>query len=327
MRPRWGQLGSLPGEDFAAASRMALSETPDPTHVPELPDRGAPAEMIGRTTAVLAELGLDLQPSGWRIAGGSGIDHRRARTLLRNDLEIFEEAAQGFTGEALISFAGPWTMAASVELPRGNKLLSDAGARRDLAQSLTAGIAELLAELARRLPQVRWRLQLDEPMLPAVLTGAVPTASGYDRYRAVPEPDAAQVLQELFAAMAPVSTMVHCCAPRFPWAALAGADAVALDAGRLTAADLDRVAGWLETGKELQLGIADTSVPDRLPSVDGLVGRTLELLRPLELGAVATRELVLTPACGLATWSPAVAAELLRRLARSCGPVAEELSR
>ena len=43
----------------------------------------------------MASLGADLQPAGWRLTDASGIDHRRARWLLAQDLDGLEEQADG----------------------------------------------------------------------------------------------------------------------------------------------------------------------------------------------------------------------------------------
>ena len=47
-------IGSLPGTRPAEAARMVAGELPDLAHVAELPARGPGADMIGRTTAMLA---------------------------------------------------------------------------------------------------------------------------------------------------------------------------------------------------------------------------------------------------------------------------------
>ena len=91
-------VGSYPGEDFDEALRIVLGELPDLPHLPELPGRGAAAGMVGRTLATIGELGFDLQPAGWRLTDASGVDHRRARSLLAQDLDQLEEQAQDFRG-------------------------------------------------------------------------------------------------------------------------------------------------------------------------------------------------------------------------------------
>ena len=147
-------VGSWPGDDaesYAEAVRVVLGEVPDLPYLPELPGRGAPAGMTGRAIAMVADLGFDLQPAGWRLTDRPGIDHRRARSLLAQDLDAARGAGAGRDAAAFkVQVAGPWTLAASVEKPRGDKVLSDHGARRELAQALAEGLATHLADVRRR---------------------------------------------------------------------------------------------------------------------------------------------------------------------------------
>ena len=53
---------------------------------------------------------------------------------------MLEELADGYTGPLKLQLTGPWTLAATVELPRGDKVLADHGARRDLAEALALGL-------------------------------------------------------------------------------------------------------------------------------------------------------------------------------------------
>ncbi|RYE76811.1 MAG: methionine synthase, partial [Myxococcales bacterium] len=91
-------VGSMPGEDVHEAIRVVLGELPDFPHLPELPGRGAPAGMIGRTVGAISDLGFDLQPAGWRLTDAPGVDHRRAASLLAQDLDALEELTQGYEG-------------------------------------------------------------------------------------------------------------------------------------------------------------------------------------------------------------------------------------
>ena len=170
-------VGSMPGTDVREAIRTVWGELPELPFLPELPGRGVTASMIGRTTAVITDLGFDLQPAGWRLTNAPGIDHRRAMSLLAQDLDALEELTQGYTGPLKLQLTGPLTMAAALERPRGDKVLGDIGARRDLAQALGEGIRRHLADVQRRVPGASLVLQLDEPALPAVLAGQALTAS------------------------------------------------------------------------------------------------------------------------------------------------------
>ena len=100
------------------------------------------------------DVAVDLQPAGWRLTDAPGRDARLARSLFRSDLDMLEEVAQGYAGPVKISVGGPWTAVAMMERPRGDRVLADSGARRDVAQSLADGLGELVAELARRLVEV-----------------------------------------------------------------------------------------------------------------------------------------------------------------------------
>ncbi|MCW2838110.1 MAG: methionine synthase, partial [Marmoricola sp.] len=152
-------IGSMPGEDLAEALRVVSGSLPDLPHFPELPARGAIADLTGRALAITAELGFDLQPAGWRLTDAAGIDHRRARSLLGQDLDVLEEQLQDYEGRLKLQVAGPWTLAATVEKPRGDKLLSDLGARRELSQALAEGVRVHLEDVQRRVPRAELVLQ------------------------------------------------------------------------------------------------------------------------------------------------------------------------
>ncbi|MEP6665027.1 MAG: methionine synthase, partial [Nocardioidaceae bacterium] len=95
MTNRATGVGSMPGEDFAESLQIVLGEVGDLPYLPELPARGVTAAMTGRTLAMISDLGADLQPAGWRLTDAPGIDHRRATSLLAQDLDALEEVAQG----------------------------------------------------------------------------------------------------------------------------------------------------------------------------------------------------------------------------------------
>ncbi|MEV4012256.1 methionine synthase [Nonomuraea angiospora] len=297
-------VGSHPGEDHFEAIRVVFGEVPGLPYLPELPARGVGADMIGRTAGLLVDLPVEVQPSGWRLTDRPGRDHQRAVDHLRRDLDGLEEVGHDYSGPLKLQVCGPWTLAGSIELKHGDKMLSDPGAVRDLTASLAQGVADHCADVRRRLPGVtEIVLQLDEPGLPGVLAGTVPTASGFGRLAAVEE---WRVEESMRSFDAPI---VHCCAPSVPFEVLrrAGVRGVSVDAALLRRRDDDSIGEAVEAGLRLLLGV----VPGRdvrLPGVGVVARPALDLWR--RLGFAPDRlagQVVLTPACGLAGASPAYA--------------------
>lgn len=326
-------VGSLPGTDVAEAVRTVVGELPELVHLPELPARGAPASMIGRATALLSGLAADLQPAGWRLTDAPGADQRRAASLLAQDLDLLEEHTQGCTGRLKVQVAGPWTLAAGMERPRGDRVLGDHGARREVAQSLAQGVADHVADVRRRVPGAAVLVQLDEPALPAVLAAAVPTASGFSRHRSVHVPAAVEALGWVTAAVREAGALpvVHCCAADVPVALLreAGAAAVSFDLSLLAggAGAGDAWAEAFEAGVDLWPGIVPGADPPVTPSASALTEQLLRLVDGLGLGldAVAPR-LVVTPACGLAGASYGWARQAMRLVREVAATVAAEVA-
>ncbi|NYE45853.1 methionine synthase II (cobalamin-independent) [Spinactinospora alkalitolerans] len=316
-------VGSLPGTDPGEAVRTVLGELPELPHLPELPDRGAGADIIGRAAAALVEFPVEVQPSGWRVAQRPGRDLGRARGFLSYDLDALEEHAGAYSGPLKIQIAGPWTLAAAVELRNGEKLLADLGAVDDLCESFIEGLRAHIADVRKRVPGGAPLVQIDEPSLPAALLGAVPTASGYGRLRAVERVTVEERLRAVFAAVADAGAfpMAHCCAPGVPVDLLrrSGARALGLDATLLTR-DADEAIGTaVEDGIGLLLGV--------VPGADAVLSApavTVDPVRELwhRIGfdpELAAEAVVTTPTCGLAGASPRharAALELCRKAAR-----------
>ena len=293
-------VGSMPGTDPAEAIRIVTGELPDLAHQPELPDRGPGADMVGRSAALLIDLAVDLQPSGWRLVDRPGIDLRRSHDLFERDLDALAEVAGEYTGPFKIQAVGPWTLAACVELHRGDKVVADPGATRDLAQSLAEGVAGFTARVAARVPGARLLVQWDEPALPAVLAGTVPTASGYGALRAVEDQVALAVLGETMAAV-PAYPVVHCCAAGPPMELLraAGAQAISLDAALLPAED--SLGEAVQAGLALWLGLVPNCDPGTRLDPARLADPARTLWRRLGFPPEELAQtVVVTPACGLA---------------------------
>lgn len=295
-------VGSLPYGEPDEAARVVVGELPDLPHLPELPARGAGADITGRTAAMLADLHVDLQPSGWRLVDRPGADEQRAASMLRADLDAMEIAAYGFSGPLKVQVAGPLTLAAGIERTRGDRALADYGARRDLAQSLAEGLRGHVADVASRVPGAELVVQVDEPSLPAVLAGAVPTYSGFGRLRAVDATEAESLLAEVLGA-AGEWPVVHCCAAGVPAGLLrrAGARAVSVDAGRLDGPVLEDLAEAVDAGLAVWPGVVPSTRPAHPPTDRELAERLERLCRRLAQNPGAmVGGTVVTPACGLA---------------------------
>lgn len=284
-------------------------------YLPELPDRGPGADMLGRAAGLLVDLPVDLQPAGWRLVERPGRDAQRTRALLRQDLDELAEAFDGYDGELKVQCTGPWTLAAGIELRRGEKTLADPGAVRDLLGSLAEGLRGHLAEVARLVPGAQLVLQLDEPSIPAVLAGRLPTASGYGHLRPVDPQTVVSGLREVLAA-APgdgdrVRTVVHCCDPGVPLPLLrsTGVGAVALDVTALTPARWESVAATVEDGVAVYAGCLPTDGTGTARAAADLVVRGW---RDAGLPLTRLRDLVASPACGLAGLTPQGAARVQR---------------
>ncbi|HEY6740650.1 MAG TPA: methionine synthase [Actinopolymorphaceae bacterium] len=322
-------VGSLPYDDPLEACRIVFGELPELPHLPELPARGPGASMIGRTCALLVDLGADLRPSGWRLTGArggvrGGIDQQRARSLLGADLDALQIVGLERNVDQMpikVQVTGPWTLAATVERPSGGAVLGDSGARRDLAQSLAEGVAQHLADLATRVPGAAFVVQFDEPALPAVLRGAIPTPSGFSAYRPVEQAEARQLLEPVLAvADFPV---VHCCAPDVPVSLLveAGAKCLSFDLSLVGRSALDDYAAAIDGGVAILAGAVPTTRPvsGAAPSDVDLAKQILRWWRMLGFDEEQAGErVVVTPACGLGDADPAWTREVLT-LVREAG--------
>lgn len=317
-------VGSLPGDDIDAALAVVFDEVPDFPHLPELPARGPGADMIGRTAAQLVDLHIDLQPSGWRLVARAGADERRAHELLERDLDALVAIGGTHDGRLKVQLTGPWTLAAALQTDHG-PVLADAGAVRDVCASLAETVRVHLDEVRRRVARAQVTVQLDEPSVPAVVAGTVPTSSGLSRVRPVPAADAAAGLREVVTAAGAVPVVVHCCAADVPVDLLrdAGAGAVSLD---LTTAriDHDALGAAIEAGVQLWAGVVPALGPGVPPSVRDVVAPVRRLWHELGLPSDDLPACVaLTPACGLAGASAGWARTALRLVRQAARVLAE----
>jgi methionine synthase II (cobalamin-independent) len=308
-------VGGWPGSDVAEALRVVRGELPDLPHLPELPERGPGADLVGRAAARLVAMPVDLQPAGWRLVDRPGRDQARADAFWREDLDRMAHVFDGWEGPLKIQLAGPWTLAASVWLPRGERAVVDPGAARDLVESGAEALAALVRDVARLVPGARMVAQVDEPSLPAVLEGRLPTASGFGRLRAVEPSVVAEGLAAVLAAAAGAgaTTVVHCCASRAPVGLLArtGADGLSLDTSLLGPQAWESVAAAVEDGVRLWAGAVPTSGP--LPSAADASASLTRSWLDLGLPVAGLADVVVTPSCGLSGGAPDQARSALAR--------------
>lgn len=369
--PRWAVtdaaavtgLGAMPGTDALEAARVVAGELGGFPHLPQLPARGPAGSAVARSAALLVDLHVDLQPSGWRVTDTGGMDEARARSALGEDLDAAEEVWDGWTGPFKVQADGPFTLAVALDRNRGDAVLADSGARRDVAASLTEGLRVHVADLARRMPGASVVVQVDEPMLATVLAGGVPTASGFGRLRAVTDAEVRATLRRLADALSPVPLVVcvgsRLSAPspselpdRLLWDALDGSGiaGLGLEPGALDDTALDRLAVLVEAG--VTPWLAALRAPGALSATDqdvaarrrgaqdgelsapptGAAGGVRDVARTVvdlwrRLGfspGSAAAGVVVTPERGLSTLSPADARTVLARLVAVGPAVAED---
>lgn len=317
-------LGSWPGTSVAEALRVVRGELTGADgelrglpYLPELPARGAGTDLIGRTAGLLIEMPVDLGPAGWRLVPRPGRDAERTAAWWRQDLDVLAEAFDGWTGEFKVQVAGPWTMAAGLWLPRGDRVVSDVGAVRDLAESLSEGVRAHVRHLRSLLPGATIVLQVDEPSLPAVLRGGLRSDSGV---RTLPAPDpglADATVQRVVAAgrSAGAGTVaVHCCATAPPLKTMraSGADALSVDVRALTDRSWEHLAEAMEAGIALWAGAVRVPSQGHETTTDTAADAAAVVhgWRRIGLSPAMLRQVTVTPTCGLAGVDPARAREL-----------------
>ena len=326
-------VGSLPGTDPVEAMRQVFGELPDMPHLAELPGRGPGADLTGRTAALLVDLPVELTPSGWRFATRPGRDLRRAHGFLSADLDALEEVTDGYAGPLKIQVCGPWTLAATIELIRSqDPALADPGAVADLTASLAEGLAAHISEVRQRVPGARLVVQLDEPGLPAVIAGNVPTASRLNR---LPVPEASNLEAGLgsIISAARAFTVVHCCALSVPFGIIngAGADGVGCDLSTLEQTGEDGLAEAVEAGLGIVAGAipaTGTAAAPEPPAAEQAARAVTALWQrmgwPVARGGGAgpgggawpggaAAQVVLAPACGMAGATPGYARAAMAR--------------
>ncbi len=317
--------GEWPGTDPLEANRAVRGELGgvDLPFLPFLPARGPGSDALGRTLGMLVELPFDLQPHGWRLVQRPGKDQRRAESALSSDINALGDVAGAEESPArqlVLHLQGPLSLAAGVHLHGGERVLIDPGARRELYESLAAGAAEYVRRVQSVARGADILLHVDEPDAEMVLTGRVPTASGYRTLRAVDRREATEAW-ELMSASARTAGAAGTVLSvgggdvSLEAARTAGSSALALELGRIDDRSWELLAEEVEAGRQLWLGVLR---PDAaLPQVRSLVEDVLRGWRRVGLPLSALTALTITTLQGMGNQSLSSSVRVLTRMAQT----------
>ena len=279
----------------------------------QLPGRGAGSEPVARTAALLPEMPVELGPHGWKLADHPGLDAQRAESFLREDLDALAIAGAGYSGPLTVQVVGPWTLAATLYLARGDRVLADLGAVRALVGALAEGIGEHVAAVRAQAPGVELTVQVDESLLGQVSAGVIPTFSGYSRLRAVRGPEILEGIEPVVRAVrdAGARSVVHVGQvwDAVPPVVLSGADAVGLEVATVADGAWDP-RGWellaraVERGTQLWAGLPPARVSQCAGAdVRGLADLVSVPWRRMGLPVEGLADVVLTSSGSAATWT------------------------
>ena len=318
-------LGEWPGTDPMEAIRAVRGELGDPhlPFLPALPHRGPGSDPAGRSAAILREMAVDLQPHGWRLVPRPGREHRRAESALSSDINALGDVAGAEERPAnrlKVHFLGPLSLAAQLHLHGGERVLLDIGARRETYASLAVGAADLVTRLAAVSRGAGVEVQVDEPDVGRVLSGTIPTASGYRTLRALDRKEATDAWSLMHAAVTAAGavgmTLSLPADDRALDAALSSpVESYALRVSALSDRHWESLAEALESGGTLWAGIMGPE-PD-VPQVSTLVQRILLPWHRVGLPLSMLRTLTLTPDQALAGANPATSTRVLSRLVQT----------
>lgn len=282
-------IGPWPGTEPLQAQTTVMGDLTDvPSDVEGLPftvllvDRGPWGEALGRSVGLMVDLPAELGVHGWKLTDHPGADLTRARSFAGEDLDALAVAAHGYAGPLVVPVLGPLSLAARVDLARGDRVLSDPAAVRDVSDSLAAGLAEHLTALVRAVPGAVPRVLIHEPLLAQAVAGVIPTFSGRGQLRAIAGPVAAERIGAVVTAARAAGAAALTVHVGTGWGVIAAAkaaraDAVGLEVGSVSEPGWERVAEVVEGGLGLwaQLPPAASSQgagPDATGHAETLVG-------------------------------------------------------
>ncbi|MFV8380921.1 methionine synthase [Corynebacterium hindlerae] len=178
-------LGPLPGTSLIDAADVILGEC-EILAIPQLPARGTGSDPVGRTSALLP-FNVDAGPRSWQLTNRPQLLTRRVWDRLEQDLDECESVWGTSVATVKVQVMGPWSLAASLELPNGHRAITDRGALRDIREGLAHGVAEHVADVRTRFG-ADVITQVDEPLLGPIIRGELPGTTQWDTIPAIPEP-------------------------------------------------------------------------------------------------------------------------------------------
>lgn len=185
-------LGPMPGTSMSEAADIIMGETELPA-IPQLPERGLGSDSVGRTASMLEAITIDRGPRSWRMTARPQLLTRRAWDRLARDLDEVQQVWGETVPRIKVQALGPWSLAASIELADGHRVLTDSGAFAELSDALLHGIRTHATDVARRF-HGEVVVQLDEPLLADVIAGRIPGTTDFDSIPAVPDEVALETL-------------------------------------------------------------------------------------------------------------------------------------
>ncbi len=299
-------IGSLPHRSARAAAELSLRAL-DLATVPTVPLRDPAEGMIAQ--AVVGLRGFSLGPYGSIAVDVTQVDPLApVVTDLQGHefggLRAFLKAAEGRQSAVKWQFVGPVTL--GLALMRAGVPTSTAFDQA--VRAVRAHVSSLLEAVAAALPGCPQVVFLDEPSLGDLMQAGFP----------IPPDVAIDLVSGALAAIEPSAVAgVHCCAPEADWASLiaAGPGVLSLPVSNR----LEDVAGYLgqflERGGWIAWGVIPTDGPMPL-SADRPWRQLSELWCQLvRRGCDPVRlrvQSLISPACGLALHTPAVAEHIYR---------------
>ncbi|WP_129359951.1 MULTISPECIES: uroporphyrinogen decarboxylase/cobalamine-independent methonine synthase family protein [Micrococcaceae] len=301
--------GRVSGTEFYESLLGVRGElgAPHLSPLPELPERGFSATRTARTIASLEELYADGQPFGWRLGARPSKESRAAASQLHSDINILADvigsAGRGHKGHTVVSLTGPVSLAAELKLRNGEAVLSDHGARRELADSLCEGLGSLTRALRTAVDGEGLTVRWCEPDLEQALAGQIPTSSGYRTLRSIPRAEVRNSLADIAEATQRhgVGSVIDVGGPVPDMEFGRFFDAIAARPHGRGADEWERIAGAVDRGQSAWLGVTGSGAQDQTVETIRSFWRTW---RDLGLGAQDLAKVTIEEEDDLSTVSP-----------------------